>query len=173
MDISTTATTATTTSFAHGLTRRTALAAAAASASGLVLAGRADAADLVTTWSLDPTIGGTCLSPGCSVCNACLAHGANKLFASQADAEAGRAHPGCRCTAVTGISVTQTVFDQLFSLAASADRRTPSIAALLATPPGTVVAPGIGGLLPTAVTVGGLATIGWIAARRRTMSSPG
>lgn len=156
---------------AISLTRRAVVAGAAASVGGLLLAPAVDAAGNVPTYALDPTIGGTCVSPGCSVCNACLAHGANKLFATLAAAEAGRAHPGCRCTAVTGISVTQTVFDQLFAAGTVADRRTPSIGALLASAPATVTAPGIGGLVPTIVTVGGLATIGWVAARRRALPS--
>lgn len=156
----------------HALTRRGVIAGATASVGGLLLSSTAEAQTLVPTYRLDPTIGGTCVAPGCSVCNACLAHGANKLFASVADAEAGRAHPGCRCTAVTGISVTQSVFDQLFAAGPSADRRWASIGALLATPPGTVVAPAIGGVVPAVVTLGGLAAIGWVAARRRSLSSP-
>ncbi|MFN8019963.1 MAG: hypothetical protein U0Q03_00420 [Acidimicrobiales bacterium] len=156
--------------------RRTALAGGLAIAGGLVVAGPGGsvlAADVVPTYALDPTQGGACLAPSCITCNACQAHAANKLFASAADADAGRAHPGCRCTVTTGISVTQTVFDQLFAAGRSADRRTTAIASLLATPIGTVVAPGIGGLVPVVVTVGGLATIAWVAARRHQLGGPG
>ncbi len=150
-----------------GWSRRTVIGAGGAALIGLAWAGAADAADTVPTFSLDPTVGGTCLSPGCSVCNACLAHAANKLFASEAAALAGRAHPGCRCAVVPGMAVAQTVFDQLFAAGAVADRRTPAIGALLASAPATVEAPGISGLVPTAVTVGGLMTIAWIAVSRR------
>jgi hypothetical protein len=156
----------------HELTRRAVIAGTAASAGGLLLTSPVSAQSLVPTYALDPTIGGTCVAPGCSVCNACIAHGANKLFATLADAEAGRAHPGCQCTAVTGISVTQSVFDQLFTAGPSADRRWATVGALLAATPGTVVAPAIRGLVPVAATIGGVAAIGWIAARRRTLSTP-
>jgi hypothetical protein len=37
---------------------------------------------------------------GCRSCRACRRHGANKLFASAAAADAHRAHPGCRCLVV-------------------------------------------------------------------------
>ena len=154
------------------LTRRTILGVGGATLAGLTLAGLttagpAAAAATVQTYSLDPTIGGTCASPGCSVCNACTSHAANKLFATVVDAEAGRAHPGCRCTVVPGISVAQIVFDELFANGATADRRTPAIGALLASAPASVVASGLSGWLPAAVAVGGVVTIGVIAARRR------
>ena len=152
------------------LSRRLLLGAGGATLVGLAwpgTAGTAGAADTVQTFSLDPTVGGTCVSPGCSVCNACLAHAANKLFATEAAAQAGRAHPGCRCAVVPGMAVAQTVFDQLFVAGSVADRRTPAIGALLASAPATVEAPGISGLVPTAVTVGGLMTIAWIAVSRR------
>ncbi len=147
--------------------RRTLIGAGGAALLGLAWTGTADAADTVQTYSLDPTVGGACLAPGCSVCNACLAHAANKLFATEAAALAGRAHPGCRCAVVPGMAVAQTVFDQLFAAASMADRRTPAIGALLASAPATVEAPGISGLVPTAVTVGGLMTIAWIAISKR------
>ena len=150
-----------------GWSRRTVIGAGGAALLGLTWATAADAADTVQTFSLDPTVGGTCVSPGCSVCNACLAHAANKLFATEAAALAGRAHPGCRCAVVPGMAVAQTVFDQLFTAGSVADRRTPAIGALLASAPATVEAPGLSGLVPTAVTVGGLLTIAWIAASRR------
>ncbi|MCX6522181.1 MAG: hypothetical protein NTZ21_16100 [Actinobacteria bacterium] len=150
-----------------GWSRRTVIGAGGAALLGLTWANAAEAADTVQTFSFDPTVGGTCVSPGCSVCNACLAHAANKLFATEAAAQAGRAHPGCRCAVVPGMAVAQTVFDQLFVAGSMADRRTPAIGALLASAPATVEAPGISGLVPTAVTVGGLVTIAWIALSRR------
>ena len=152
------------------LSRRAVIGAGGAALAGMAwmtTPGTATAADTVQTYALDPTIGGTCLAPGCTTCNACQAHGANKLFATIADAEAGRAHPGCACLVVPGISVAQTVFDELFAAGPSADRRTPAIGALLASAPGTIVAPGIVGLLPTVVTVGGVLAIGWVTAARR------
>jgi hypothetical protein len=111
------------------------------------------------------------LSGTAKVCNACLSHAANKLFATLADAEAGRAHPNCRCVAVAGMSISQSQFDQLFVAGPVADRRTPSTGALLASPPATVSAPGISGLVPTVVTIGGVATIVWAAARRHQLGN--
>ena len=69
------------------LSRRLLLGAGGATLAGLAwpgTAGTAGAADTVPTFALDPTVGGTCVSPGCSVCNACLGHAANKLFAAVA-----------------------------------------------------------------------------------------
>jgi hypothetical protein len=149
------------------LSRRVLIGAGGAAVASLAWPAGASAADTVPTFSLDPTVGGTCLSPGCSVCNACLAHAANKLFATEAAAQAGRAHPGCRCVVVPGMSVAQTVFDQLFAAGLTADRRTPAIGALLASAPATVQAPGISGLVPTVITVGGVMTIAWFAISRR------
>ncbi len=162
---------------ASGVTRRSALlglvgfAGATAVADVGLFAAPVHAAGLVPTFVLDPTIGGSCLSPGCSVCNACLNHASNKLFATLADAEAGRAHPNCRCVAVAGMSVSQFQFDQLFAAGPVADRRAPATGAVLASPPATVSAPGISGLVPTVVTLGGVATIVWIAARRHQLSN--
>ncbi|MCB1000154.1 MAG: hypothetical protein KDB40_12735 [Acidimicrobiales bacterium] len=154
----------------RALTRRALLAAASATTGGLLLAGHVAADDMVVTYALDPTIGGTCLAPSCSTCNACQAHGANKLFASAAAAEAGRAHPNCLCTVVPGISVPQAVFDQLFLASASADRRTPAVFSLLQAAQSPVSAPGIGGWLPGGVLLGGLASIAWVAHRRTSVS---
>jgi hypothetical protein len=37
---------------------------------------------------------------GCSSCNACIKHAENKLFATSAAADNGRAHPNCDCAIV-------------------------------------------------------------------------
>ena len=153
------------------LTRRALLAAMSATTGGLLLADHAAADDMVVTYALDPTLVGTCLAPSCSTCNACQAHGANKLFASAAAAEAGRAHLHCLCTVVPGISVPQAIFDQLFQHGASADRRTPAVFSLLQAAQSPVSAPAFGGWLPSGVLVGGLASLAWVA-HRRTRVSP-
>lgn len=59
---------------------------------------QARAAETVQVWGLDPNWGGA--GCGCAACASCLAHGANKLFASAASADAGRAHPYCKCLVV-------------------------------------------------------------------------
>jgi hypothetical protein len=153
------------------MTRRALLAAGGGALAGMAVGGVligdiAVAADTVQTYALDPTIGGTCLAPGCSVCNACLAHAANKIFETIAAAEASRAHPGCLCTVVPGLTVAQTIADQLFTAGPVVDRRWAAVGALLGSAPASVVAPGISGVLPAAITVGGVLTIGLVAARR-------
>lgn len=80
----------------------------------------ATAASTVSVWGLDPD------GCGCSVCSACRSHAANKIFASPADADAGRAHPHCRCSVTALSSVEPHVFDVLFVTGgrrSSVDRR--------------------------------------------------
>jgi hypothetical protein len=93
----------------------------------------AGAASTVSVWGLDPD------GCGCSVCTACRSHAANKIFASPADADAGRAHPHCRCSVTTLSSVEPHVFDVLFvngGRRSSVDRRWQWVqAALLSTAP--------------------------------------
>ncbi len=74
------------------LARSAAATAALAGALGLRVAAGAES---LTVYQLDP---GDCV--GCQTCNACQGHAANKLFASFAAADGGRAHPGCDCEVV-------------------------------------------------------------------------
>ena len=53
----------------------------------------ASANEDATVWRLQPN--------QCCACNACRRHAEHKLFLSAAAAEAGRAHPHCKCTVVT------------------------------------------------------------------------
>jgi hypothetical protein len=51
-------------------------------------------------------------------CKACLAHAANKRFATRGAAESNRAHAGCQCSIIM-TSVTQTEYQELFGGVAS------------------------------------------------------
>jgi hypothetical protein len=101
---------------------------AAAAAAG-IQANAAVAAGPTQVWGLEP--GGGC----CGTCAACRAHAANKLFAHASDADAGRAHPFCRCTVVPLLQVDRSVYDALFSNGGarpSVDRRFQWVQAVLA-----------------------------------------
>ena len=97
----------------------------------------AAAAATVDVWGLDPDGGHQ--GCGCSACAACRAHASNKIFASAADADAGRAHPRCKCAVTQLASVESYVYDALFvdgGQRVSVDRRWQWVqAALASTPP--------------------------------------
>lgn len=103
----------------------------------LALADLARAGAVATTaaWELDPAWGYPRGAHGRTSCNcrACVTHAANKIFATQSDAVAGRAHAGCLCT-TRRVELPIGTYDALFSLtgAGSADRRDPAVAAILA-----------------------------------------
>ena len=86
------------------------LAAAAGAFAGH--ATQAHAAETVQAWGLDPHWAGP--GCGCSACASCLAHGANKLFASAASADAGRAHPYCKCLVVPLARLEADVYAAFF-----------------------------------------------------------
>ena len=66
-------------------------------------------------WGLDPNWDGRDPSScGCGACASCRSHAANKWFASAAAADAGRAHPFCRCAVVPLVEVEPATFDALF-----------------------------------------------------------
>lgn len=69
---------------------------------------------------------------GCGGCYACVRHARNKVFATAAAADAGRAHARCKCVVLPFETVDAATFQQLFAASASADRRTPGINDLLA-----------------------------------------
>lgn len=58
---------------------------------------------------------------GCHGCKACHAHAANKLFATRAAAERGRAHPGCKCKVVRGGTFGLQLWADLFGGLSSPD----------------------------------------------------
>jgi hypothetical protein len=93
---------------------------------------RAAAAASVQLWGLDP---GCDPSARCRTCSACRLHAANKLFASAADADAGRAHAFCKCQVIVLATVRRKVFGALFvdgGPRSSVDRRWQWVQAVLA-----------------------------------------
>jgi hypothetical protein len=95
------------------------------------------ASTTVQVWGLDPS-GGDHDACGCSACGACLAHAANKLFASVSDADASRAHPFCKCQVVPLVKVDERTYNALFvdgGARGSADRRHGWVLAALAQGP--------------------------------------
>jgi hypothetical protein len=116
-----------------------------------VYAPRALASATAQAWGLDPGadsgpgVGGC----GCSACSACRSHAANKLFASAADADAGRAHPFCKCLVVALPALAQGTYDALFAdggARPSVDRRSQWVQAVLsqeAAASGTLAAPAV------------------------------
>ena len=62
-------------------------------------------------------------------CNACVHHARNKVFATRADADAGRAHAHCVCQP-RAVQIDATKFNTLFpSGSGSVDLRTTGVAA--------------------------------------------
>ena len=62
-------------------------------------------------------------------CNACVHHARNKVFATRADADAGRAHTHCVCQP-RAVQIDATKFSTLFpSGSGSVDLRTAGVAA--------------------------------------------
>jgi hypothetical protein len=91
-----------------------------------VSAARARVAEAVQVWGLDPNWSDDPVACGCSACSSCLAHASNKLFASAAAADSGRAHPYCKCLVVPLVELDSDVYDALFRSGAgrdSVDRR--------------------------------------------------
>ena len=93
----------------------------------------AKAASAVSVWGLDPDGGHE--GCGCSACAACRVHALNKIFASPADADSGRAHPHCKCAVTQLSSVEAHVHEALFVSGVrrnSVDRRWQWVQAALA-----------------------------------------
>jgi hypothetical protein len=74
------------------ISRRAILVRGATMLTGLYFVGSADAATAGVSYRLK-------IGPHCS-CKACHHHATNRLFATHAAADHGRAHPGCKCTIV-------------------------------------------------------------------------
>jgi hypothetical protein len=96
-------------------------------------------------WGLDPNWdGGEESSCGCGACASCRSHAANKWFASAAAADAGRAHPFCKCAVVPLVQVSESTYNALFAAAgarASVDLRYQWVQAVLAQSPDATDAP--------------------------------
>jgi hypothetical protein len=90
-------------------------------------------------WGLDPNWdGGDPSSCGCGACASCRSHAANKWFATAAAADAGRAHPFCRCAVVPLLQVSASIYNALFvdtGSRASVDLRYQWVQAVLAQSP--------------------------------------
>lgn len=117
----------------------------------------AGAADSDTTvWRLDAEWGYPVGPNGklrC-VCNACHRHAANKIFASEADAGAGRIHICCLCQPVS-FTVPGVVAAGFFDAGVvSVDRRWASVAAILSSTDAVGVDPSSGSLPTTGVSLG-------------------
>ncbi len=102
------------------ISRRAALVKGVAMLAGLHQASAAHAATPGVSYRLKA-------GPHCS-CRACHHHAANRLFATSAAADQGRAHPGCRCAIVRSTAVDPVQWQALFGRARrlhhrSADRR--------------------------------------------------
>jgi hypothetical protein len=86
--------------------RRAVLVRGATMLTGLYFVGSADAATVGVSYRLKT-------GPHCS-CKACHHHAANRLFATRAAADHGRAHPGCRCTIVRSRAVNAVQWRAMF-----------------------------------------------------------
>jgi hypothetical protein len=105
------------------------LVAAAGSLGGY--AATAGAAESIQVWGLDP-------SAEAEACSSCIAHAANKLFASAAAADLGRAHTYCKCSVVPLVQLDKHVYDSLFTNGGgrdSVDRRYQWVQAIFAQAP--------------------------------------
>jgi len=88
------------------ISRRAVLVRGATMLTGLYFVGSADAATAGVSYRLKT-------GPQCS-CKACHHHAANRLFATRAAADHGRAHAGCRCTIVRSRSVSPAQWQAVF-----------------------------------------------------------
>jgi hypothetical protein len=88
------------------ISRRAVLVRGATMLTGLYLVGSAEAATAGVSYRLKT-------GARCS-CTACHHHAANRLFATRAAADHGRAHPGCRCTIVRSRAVSPAQWQALF-----------------------------------------------------------
>lgn len=104
-------------------------------------AAQATAAESVQVWGLDASWSGDPGACGCAACASCLSHAANKLFANAAGADAGRAHPFCKCRVVPLVRFDEGVYNSLFTDGGgrdSVDRRYQWVQAVLTHDPPAV-----------------------------------
>ena len=124
--------------------RRAFVAGGAALVAGVVSAlaapgGEAAPAPPRPVYRLDPTSADASVCAGrggCASCRACRRHAANKLFVSAAAADAGRAHPHCKCRVVSA-TLPAAAWAALFGgpvtpRRLSVDRRQAAVRAVLA-----------------------------------------
>ncbi len=111
-------------------------------------------------WGLDPD--GARDGCGCAACGACRRHAEHKLFASAADAAAGRAHPFCRCQVVSFGTLDAETYSTLFLQDGgrpSVDKRHPWVLAALSAspspPPSAPVAQPSGSAQPAQASTSG------------------
>jgi len=126
------------------------------------------AADEIDTYVLDPVGSGSqkC-RVNCAACGTCRTHAANKLFSTEKAADAGRAHPFCRCAVILGQPLSSAIHHSLFATTDSVDRRWASTASVLSAEVEQHSVPMVSGFAPVAALVGGAAGVVWLAARRR------
>jgi hypothetical protein len=130
------------------------------------------AAPGIETFALDPFGGDGKCAPSCAACSACVAHAANKLFATKEAADSARAHKGCNCAIVAGQTLTEGTYKQLFAAAPTADRRRSDVTTILG---GTVQqhsVPMLVGAGPAVVVGSGVAATLWVVRRRMQLMSP-
>ena len=155
-------------------TRRRFLAASTLGLAAVILDSTAVHADepTVETFALDPVGGDGKCSPNCASCSACVAHAANKLFATKDAADSGRAHKGCNCAITTGQALTEGSYKQLFAAQASADRRYSDVSAVLGGNVQQHSVPMFVGTGPALAIGSGAAATLWIVRRRLQLMSP-
>jgi hypothetical protein len=88
------------------ISRRAVLVRGATMFTGLLFVGSAEAATAGVSYRLKA-------GPHCS-CKACHHHASNRLFATRAAADHGRAHPGCTCMIVRSRAVNAVQWRALF-----------------------------------------------------------
>jgi hypothetical protein len=118
----------------------------------------------------------------CGGCYACVNHSRNKLFATAAAADAGRAHPGCKCLVEAECAIDSATYDQLFAAGPSVDRRTPGVNELVdcsvptvsptGTSSGTLALTGLPAV-PLAVVGAGAVAVGAVLLRRQSDKTAG
>ena len=128
----------------HPVSRRNLLGAGlfAAGSAFLIRTPVLGAAPITTAWGLDPD--GARDGCDCRACAACRAHAHYKLFASAADADAGRAHLYCRCQVVSLGALDLETYTTLFLQGGgrpSVDKRNQWVQAALAASPSPPPAP--------------------------------
>ncbi len=109
-----------------------------------------------TVWRLDANWGypvGPKSKTHC-VCNACHRHAANKIFASESDAIAGRIHICCQCQPVSFTLPVEVVGEFFDAGTVSVDRRWASVTALLVASDAVGVDAKSGSLPTTGVSLG-------------------
>lgn len=122
----------------HRVSRRAFLGAVAGAGVLVVSVPAGASASTRTLYGLNPDWGkgeASCVAgrggSTCSGCYACVKHAHNKVFATRAAADNGRAHPHCKCVVATLGTVDASTYQLLFGAGTSVDRRTPGINKLI------------------------------------------